>query len=193
MKDVEENLPLYVNDRLSPEERTAVAEAIANDKGLEEDAKFLAGLRMSLQADEQPTPGELGLARLKRSLAAEKQQAAPQRPAQRSFWRSLALAACAILGLQSAFLINQQLPDTGAGVTTLSQTRLIEGPVIQLVFTDEMTAGQIRTLLTEIDGDLISGPGALGVYEVELPENADLDSLISQLSVREGVEQVSRP
>lgn len=63
-------LPFWINGSLSPDEAAAVAAAVAANPALAAEAAFLRGLRDRMQAEAPGySPGEIGLARLKRSIA----------------------------------------------------------------------------------------------------------------------------
>jgi anti-sigma factor RsiW len=49
---------------------------------------------------------------------------------------------------------------------------------LQVVFADDMTAQELRTLLTSIGGTIVKGPSALGVYTVEIPPSGGSPDLI---------------
>ena len=55
------------------------------------------------------------------------------------------------------------------------------GPVIIVSFVDSATEAQIRETLSEIDGRIIDGPKAGGLYVVELPAEAGSEKSVEQV------------
>ena len=47
-----------------------------------------------------------------------------------------------------------------------------QGPRLRVVFAEEITEAEIRSLLRQVQGQVVQGPSALGVYTVELPAAA---------------------
>ncbi|MDX5299772.1 MAG: hypothetical protein LPK85_12590, partial [Gammaproteobacteria bacterium] len=111
MNDIDEQLTLYVNGQLDPDSRARLDARLAEDAALRDEVRFLQALRQGLHDQNVPAPGELGLARLKRSLAEEAGAVpAATRAPSRTFWKPLALAACTILGVQTALLMTSTDP-----------------------------------------------------------------------------------
>jgi hypothetical protein len=54
------------------------------------------------------------------------------------------------------------------------------GPRLRVVFADSATVGEIRQLLRDIDGNIVAGPTALGVYTVALPAADRPDQTLAQ-------------
>ena len=64
-EDQHQDLPWLINQS---EENESLKEAISQDKSLQEETDFLSSLRDNIQSQKVPTPGEFGLARLKREI-----------------------------------------------------------------------------------------------------------------------------
>lgn len=161
-------LPWYVNGSLSDDERARVEVYLAASADAREEVELLGRLRDHVKADQPAqSPGELGLLRLQRKIAADR-KAAPARAGRfGDWWRPAAVAAALVIAIQSALLF-QSWRD-GGGVDTAGDGRLGGGAVIEATFAPEATEAQIRAVLQAIDGRLIDGPGALGVYRIQLP------------------------
>jgi len=71
------------------------------------------------------------------------------------------------------------------------QTAEITGPVVMISFQDSATEKEIREILTSIDGRIIDGPKAGGLYVVELPEETAnekiMENVIQDLSTNTNV------
>ncbi len=195
-KRIEELLPFAANGTLEAEEMAEVEAAIADDADLAAELAFLKGLRDDVKARELGTsPGELGLARLKRAIAAE--EAAPAATSgtatvvRTNWWKAAAVAACALFAIQTAVVFTS--PDT---VVTLAggggPSGGYDGPVLTTAFSETATEAQIRTLLLEAGVTIVDGPSALGLYRLAPVEGADLAAAEAALSGAGIVESVSQ-
>lgn len=192
MNDVDEKLPLLVNGQLDASERAELERQLGQDPVLAQEAEFLAALRDGIQQQDEQTPGALGLARLKREIAREKQHDR-QPEAAKSYWKPVALTACALFALQT-FMLNVPLDGrngTDTDIATLAGENVSQGPRLQLIFDDSATAANIHSALRSVDGTIVDGPGALGVYTLMLPQGADASQAVKQLSKHRFIEQVA--
>lgn len=207
MNDIEDKLPLYLNGQLEGAEKDAVERALAENPDLAREAEFLRALKGSLQQPADNPPGELGLARLKRDLQKEQAQAREQNEppqtergtapaAHKRYWKPMALTACALLGLQTALLLG---PDIGSGGTPDSDWAPMSGEPaaasaqLNVVFRADATAEQIGSGLQSINARIVDGPGALGIYKVQLPEGSDPAESRERLEQFDFVEEVTGP
>lgn len=188
MKRHEDNLPWYVNDTLDERERREVEAALEADPALKREARFLQALRGTLQAGSESTPGEFGLARLKRDIVRERQAEVPEKPA-RSGWKLTAVAASLLVVLQAGVMFSMVSAPPERDVYVPFSGPAAEGPVIQLTFRPETTEAQIRAAVNAVDGILVGGPGALGVYYLALPGNASVEPALETLRGYAYVEQ----
>lgn len=192
MNDPYEKLPLLVNGRLNEQERLEMERHLAEDPALAQEAELLMALRAGMQ-ENATTPGALGLARLKRDIERET-QGASHAPPTKGYWKPVALTACALFGLQTMLLINPvdwrgTAPATD--IVPLSGEREVQGPALQVIFDDTATAAQMRTALQSVQGTIVDGPGALGVYTLVLPKGADASQATHTLSALVFVELVT--
>ena len=165
--ELDQLLPWYVNGTLGDDERARVEAYLAASAGAREEVELLRRLRDHVKASQpSQSPGELGLKRLQREIAAERRtaQAAPPAPASPGWWRPAAISAALVIAIQGALLFQLQ-PDSGVGTATGDGPG---GTVIEVTFAADATESEIRTALQAIDGRLVDGPGALGVYRVQL-------------------------
>lgn len=72
-----------------------------------------------------------------------------------------------IIGLASTLLFNEPEYEV---LSVNTQTAQDLGPTIMISFKDSVTEKEIRNLLSSIDGRIIDGPKAGGLYVVELPK-----------------------
>ncbi|ABD79562.1 hypothetical protein [Saccharophagus degradans] len=206
--ELDDKLALLINGQLDVNEQAELEKQIAANEELAAEAEFLGALQKGIQQQHAVPPGAMGLARLKRDIASEQRRtnteaqatvssgnATGKVKAASNFWKPLSIAACCLLAVQSFLTMQGPSGDDPSGVVPLSGSALPAGPQLQVVFKDTATAGQIREGLLSINAELISGPGALGIYTVQLPANADISQaqiLLSGLPFIEEVEVVTR-
>nr|WP_298145069.1 hypothetical protein [uncultured Pseudomonas sp.] len=178
--DIEDNdqrllelLPWYLNGTLDTAEREQVEALLARSAAAREELQVLRDLAAAVRLDEQatnlrqPAPGELGWARLQRSLRQET-AAAPRR----DWWKpGLAVAAALVVALQIGILARPAGTDSDWRLQSggAQQQLLSGGYRLQLRLVDSAQWQQIRELLLEVDALLIDGPSALGVVQVYVP------------------------
>lgn len=203
----------FITGQLDPASAAALEKEIAEDKALEDEANFLRGLQQGLKESEDVSPpGALGLAKLKRDIQSEQlrenrskqakmesntqqdaahEKASPKRAANDGgFWRPLSIAACCLLAVQSFFMLPSTSETDPEGITTLSGTPLFAGKKLQVVFANTAKAQQIQSALLKINGRIVDGPGALGVYTVLVPEGTNIESVTQTLTGYGFVEEV---
>lgn len=184
---IEKLLPFHDSGTLDPEEAARVERALAEDAELREELAFLHDLRAGVHAaTEVPSAGDLGWARLKRSIRQERRRELVSRA-----WRpALALAAGLALMVQGTtiFRLNE------------AQAQLVGGPVsaeLQITFAPDAREADMRALLQAVGATIVAGPGASGVYRLDIepdPANdAEWQALIERLEARrELVQHVAR-
>ena len=183
-REIEELLPAYVNGSLAVPDREIVERALADDPDLRDELRFLESLQDALSARAtDPTPGELGWHRLRRGIAGT--SAAP--PGRRHWWRQAAAAAAAVIILVQGGLLWQAYDGGGAGYELLGGESDAQ---LQVRFAPQATVRDIEALLTAEDLEIVSGPGAAGIYRLRTAGTAtpaELDELASRLAGREAV------
>jgi len=168
------NLPWYVNGQLSAEQREEIEQQLKDDPALQQEVAYLERLRRQIKQSTQQTPGEFGLQKLKRDI--RQQRTAPLLKR----WKTLAVAASLLVVVQAGVMVSMLQPaDTGMVPLSGSQ---YSGQVIQLQFTDGASAAQIRQLLASVNGSIIAGPSASGVYRVRLADSAEQGSFEQRIA-----------
>jgi len=161
----DELLPWYVNDTLTDEERREVEEHLKGCDRCRKEVVYLKTLRSQVkETGKVELYGELGLKRLLRDVKKE------GKPLRRRFsfpwWQpALAIAATLVIVVQGIILYN--LSQQHEPITTLSAP-VEEGLFLQVRFAPDATEEQIREVLQSVEGSIIDGPGALGIYRVSL-------------------------
>ena len=183
-REIEELLPAYVNGSLAGPERETVERALADDPALQDELRFLEALQEEVQAGTpQSTPGELGWQRLRRRIA---ETSAAHRGRRHGWWQAAAAAAAVVILVQGG-LLWQAYDSGGAGYELLGGESAAQ---LQVRFAPRATAREIAALLTAEDLEIVSGPGAAGVYRLRSAGTAtpaELDELARRLASEETV------
>ncbi|HEX7045286.1 MAG TPA: zf-HC2 domain-containing protein [Burkholderiales bacterium] len=155
----EELLPWYANDTLAGEERARVERHLAGCAYCRAELALLQAMRREVKAlDAAAPPGELARARLLK-------EARRSRPP-RARWMPVALAASlALVVIQAAVLVSL-LPRDDRYAPLGGETA--PGVIVQVRFAPEATEREMRAVLGAVNGTIVEGPGALGVYRVRL-------------------------
>jgi len=167
-KTIEDLLPYYVNGTLSDEETALIEKELADNQGLQQEIEFLQALRAQVKQQEFNTsPGELGLKRLQRSIAAEA-KASSTHTASNTIWRMATVAACLMLVIQTVIVnFDTETPYLAAGGKTPTSP---QGQIISVTFTPDVTEQAIRQLLLDTNAQIVDGPSAIGIYRLVVPE-----------------------
>jgi len=181
-------LAWYVNETLPPDEMADLDKHLQQCEHCRSEVALLKRLRDQVRQEQISGPGELGFSRLQRSIKQERKTNIIT-----SLWRQPALAAAAVIILvQSALLINlwpEAEPMAPLGVQ-------YEGPVLQIIFTPDSTVSDIQKLLERVQGSIVDGPSAVGVYRVRLGlDSADektIEKIVAQLKREQEVTHVAR-
>jgi len=153
-------LPFYVNGSLTAEQYHDVELHLQACERCREEIRFLAKLREQIkQAAPVQAPGELGLRRLMRDVKRDKTRSAMAR-----WYKPAIAAAMLVIVLQTAIFLHQQ--PARQSYTPLGEHQ----PGIQITFRPSATEAQIREILNQVHARIIDGPGALGIYHIELME-----------------------
>ena len=175
-------LPFYLNGTLSDDEKEAVEEALEQSVALREELAFLQQIQSDVKSYEpaQASPGELGLKRLQRQINSQANTAGNT-----TKWRFVAIAASCLLVLQTTLIglspsTELYLP-AGGKPTTIAVNKTI----FRVAFDPMATEASIRSLLLDLDAQIIEGPSAIGLYVVstEQTEEDALNSLQSHTIV----------
>lgn len=177
--DISELLPFYLNGTLGAADAMRVKLALQDDAGLQAELEMLRNVRAAVRHDpDSNSPGEIGLARLRREIAV----APPvvQRPSYAALAAAFAMGAVvsALLAAAALRTPDETYRQAGGGAAPLS---------LVVAFRAGATAEQISDLLLAQDAAIIDGPSAIGLYRLSLPEGADLDATIAGLVAATGI------
>ena len=172
-----ELLPWYVNGTLSDAERDSVASHVTTCESCQQEIAELKQLHARVKAIEEATqsPGELGLARLKRRIQSEASNthANINTRTSRHWWLRRALAAAGIIIVLQAGLMWNMESQNRQQMHLLSGTSSAD---IQVLFTPDAPEAQIRALLQSVHGHIVDGPGAQGIYHIRIESTDNRES-----------------
>ena len=181
----EELLPWYVNQTLSGEEIEQVEHHLETCDQCRTEVAALQQIRDEYKQQlETQSPGSLGLARLKAEIKRDRREQQREVSPRPSFlwWRPMMAAAVLVIVIQSVLLVKMERPEDA--ITPLSGRPAAE-VVLQVRFNPQATESEIRKVLTAVDGEIVSGPGALGIYRITLKDvAADQQDVISKALTR---------
>ena len=174
-------LPFAANGSLTRAEARAVEAWLEADADLRGEAAFLDRLRGMMQATPLPQTGaEFGLARLLKALPPQdlpNPAASPRRRMAWPVWATPALAASvaalvSMLGTAALIGRPREAP-TEAPVYEQASGDATDLPVLTVSFRPDAALADVAALLQANDLLIVDGPGALGLYRLELPPGAD--------------------
>ena len=175
-------LPWYVNGTLDVAARRALDQEIEHSAALRSEVVWLrlvrSQIREQAQADIDQRSDDAGLDTLMALVHAEQSGKVLPLPSRITRWVSgarrfpLSMGVAAALVMAQAVIIGSLLdrpaPDP---LRTLSGGIAVGGQLLQITFKPLATETQIRALLSSVQGEIVAGPGALGVYAVRVPDH----------------------
>ncbi len=183
-------LPWYVNGTLDDATRQHMELALQQSPALRSELLWLTVLRSQVrdvcQAECGQRSADAGLDSLMALIHGE--QSGKVTPLRKNSWAWVAAARKLPLsmGIAAAIVLSQAV----VSGTLLARTRddlapmsggttAVGGQLLQITFKPQATEGDIRALLASVQGDIVAGPGALGVYAVRVPDNQGQQALAS--------------
>lgn len=178
-KDAHSLLPWAVNGSLTPEEQADVDRLLRQDAAAAADLAFLQRLSAEVKADAPASiVSDLGWQRLKRRLDTPAQSQAHAEPS--LAWRRMAIAAMLLVAVQAGWLLQMHADRTALEYRLMSGASPTQARAqLRLMFAPDATSEAIAALLRELDASIVSGPSALGLYDVRVAttDPAELDRL----------------
>jgi len=141
------------------------------------------------------------LARLEEEAARSGPPAAPgRRPPRRAGSPRAALLAAGLAGILASAALGAWVAgglDAGAYRTASAppavSTAPADGPVLQVVFRQDVDFGRVAAALREAEARVVSGPSASGVVQIALPAGADAAAVAGRLRGPDGVAHFAQP
>lgn len=175
-------LPWYVNGTLDVQTRRAVDRELAQSPSLRSELVWLklvrSQIREQTQAEVSARSESAGLDTLMALVHGEQSGKVLPLKLRVDRWvagvrrmpMSMGIAAAVVL--TQAVIIGTLLdPPAQDPLRTLSGGEAAGGQLLQITFKPQATEAQIRSLLASIQGEIVAGPGALGVYAVRVPDH----------------------
>jgi len=186
--DTEDRLIDFVRGRLAPDEAARVAAEAAARPELAAEIATIRGIIAAFDDEaSEPAPGALGWARLSRAIDAAPLPA--QAPARKAPWWPLAAsAAAAVLVWQLAAVPLLTRPGDEGGYAPVSETPA--GFTVAIAFRPESREGEIRELLRSVDGRIVDGPTAIGLWTLDFASAEARDAAMEALAAAPVVESV---
>ncbi|MGH1470549.1 MAG: hypothetical protein ACRBCS_05110 [Cellvibrionaceae bacterium] len=184
-----EKLPLLVNGTLPDHERAAIMAEIEKDAELKKEFLFLASLRENLHEQPQEIPSDLVLAKIKKNIREDSlEKNLPHSTT--NWWRNGAVAACALLALQSFLVYN----NNDLSVPDNNDIKLLDGsshPDIHIIFKNDATMMQVQQAIQQINGTIVDGPSAIGLVGIKITDELTTEQAIEQLQTMQFIDDVS--
>lgn len=192
--EIEALLPFLANETLEGDERAEVEAAVATDPQLALELDALKAMRATLQAEEVQSPGELGLARLLRSVEGETETdlagpavdapvaANTNRPI---IWQAIAAALLAVVVGQVLWFNTGR--DAGPGFELAGAQADAQ---LSVTFVPTASEAAIRMVLLDTGFEIVSGPSALGLYGLAAADGTDVPAAVAVLEASGLVESV---
>lgn len=177
-------LPWHVNRTLDKSQHAAVDHALEESAELAAEKAWLKSLRQSLKQHGPTRTNDAGLDVLMARIAGERDGSVrpfPSAPAvSRPTWRTRGFAIAASIILAQGVLLGMLLleRDEPGNLAPLGGPRVATGGVmLQVVFREQASEAAIRAALLEARGEIVGGPGTLGVYLVRVDNARALELL----------------
>lgn len=185
-------LPWYANGSIDEAGRRKVDACLAESKDLRAELDWLRAVRRDVQSAATPADDDLGFATLLGRIEDERAgNVVPLAKRARPRWLAPALAIAASLVLAQAIVIGVLIGEREEGYRPLSGPVQAQGTLLQVRFQPQATEVQIRTALSEVGGELVAGPGALGIYTVRVDSAKSAEAIRSLAARGDVVESVS--
>ncbi len=185
-KSIPSLIPDYVNGTLSLDNKRIVETAAENDPSIAAEIEIYRSIGTAVKSGtDDYEPGAMGWARLSKAINQEERNltSAPKFSVPVSgLWRY----AAAILGIvalgQSLLLINQGgQTDEQSTYITASESITAQN-ILKVAFVATSNEIAIRELLRSVDGNIVSGPSAIGLYELKFSDEKTMSTAREKLA-----------
>lgn len=177
--EIIEKIPEYLNGTLSSSDNDIIKAAADRDNSIRLEIEFMKSIQEQVLLEKIESPTEWGWARLKQNIERQRIEENKQKEKTDSHsdttttrtikpvWKKFAIAASFAFAIQSGYLVQQEVFNK-ADYQLLSTENLKNS--IQIQFSEGTSEQAIRQLLIDTEGNIISGPSALGIYTVEFKD-----------------------
>lgn len=186
-----QELPWLVNGSLPPAEREAIEQALHQRPALRSERAFFERLREAVRGQETAMPGDAGWQRLRAQI--ETTPVATRAAANDRWWRPLAIAASVLFAVQAVWVWGPFRADEAyAPQGTSGQQIGADVVLLQVRPRADARLGDWQALLLRLNAQVVSGPGAAGVYRIAVPR-AQADAALAALRAAGDVVEHAAP
>ena len=169
----------YARGKASDEAKIAIETQLPSDPKLADEVAYLQGLHRAVSPLKQDDAAdELGWKRLSNAIAAEQLPVAANDNGR--FWKYAAAALAVVAALQTAVLVQPSAQDPTETYVTASAND-DTSYALQVIFQSSATADKLTDALKSVDGEIIAGPSALGLYTVSFETAVARDNALATL------------
>ncbi len=180
--EIQKLLPFWLNGTLSEDEYELVAAALASDADLKREVEQLESIRSVIHSEViERSPGEMGLARLRRDINSYRRGAAAPLPARSRYGVLAASVVLALVGGFALFMSQNREP------IYLQASGGDPAAALTVEFRSEATVDQISDLLLEHDLIIVDGPSALRLFRLGVRNEDELERIAADLRARVGI------
>lgn len=178
-------LPWYVNGTLPEDDRRRIERLIQQSPEMRAEVHWLQSVRQHMRDAVPSHAGDAGLTRLRALIQAEQSGAVTPLSARKARpWLNwplpMALAATFVFSVVVTFY----LPSREGTLEPLSgQSATASTVIVQVTFKASAPEGEIHQLISSVQGEIVSGPGALGVYSLRV-QRARAEQALAALRAR---------
>ncbi len=181
--------------RLSEDETRRVQTAAAANPTLAEELALYEGLaKAGENPDHLQSPGELGWARLSRAIETERQAEIKSTYVGKTtepFWRYATYALGLVVMAQAAmWFTSSNVTDAPTYVTV---TETADNFDAQIMFNPDAVEIDIRELLRSVDGEIVMGPSAIGIYTIRFDDEDARRSSLDTLKAATNIVESANP
>lgn len=169
----------YARGTASDDVRTAIEARLPKDPKLADEIAYLQGLHRAVSPlKTDGAADEIGWKRLSNAISAEQGPVAANDNSR--IWKYAAAALAIVAALQTAVLIQ---PSTQAPAETYVTASANDAntPAVNVTFHPSATAEALTRVLKEVDGEIIAGPSAIGLYTVAFETETARDDALAAL------------
>ena len=186
--ELRELLPWYVNGTLDASTRRDLEWHLARLPNLSAEVAWLRKLRSQirnqLRMDLDQKSASTGLDTVLALIHGERAGKVLPLRSRIAAWADLSRRLPAVMAVAAAVLLAQAVilgsllteQDSGQ-IMPMSGGGEMNTPLLQLTFKPQATELQIRAALAKVQGQIVAGPGVLGVYVIRVPDNQGASAL----------------
>ncbi|MEX0311907.1 MAG: hypothetical protein AB3N17_16850 [Tateyamaria sp.] len=183
--DREDLILAYAQNRLPEPEKSAFEQRLQTDPDMAAEVLALSGVREVFREDDDAVDPSTGWSRLEAAIDAD--MAGPANtnaPLRLPLWQVGGLIA-ASLALWQVAVVPTFGPVADPGFEAVSETTNAE--VLQVMFSGSADLTTLTALLREVDGTIIDGPSAVGLYRIAFSSPEALETARANLAARPDV------